>query len=82
MLQALLQSELQKTPEINFGLREVRKRIDAMGELITEDDLSSVMDMLYVIPEGVGSTSLNVRAVSLALTKAPPIVVVSDEDFV
>lgn len=82
MLQTLLQSELAKAPEVNSGLREVRARITAMGDLSTDESLLEAVSLLYTTPAGVPKTRLNVRVVNQGVVRATPMIKILDEDFV
>ncbi len=82
MLQTLLQSELAKAPKVNSGLRDVRARINALGNLSTDESLLEAVTLLYTVPPGVPKTRLNVHMVNQGVVKATPMIKILDEDFI
>lgn len=82
MLQTLLQSELAKAPEVNLGLRDYRRRINALGDIADDAGLLEAATLLYVNPPGVSSTHINIRNVYSGVIKALPMIKVFEEDFI
>lgn len=84
MLVQHLQSSLQQAPEINSAIRDVTARAAAVGEIKTDEELCSVIELLYAPVADTKTRSIRVRSVLQDLVKAKSIPKASnlEEDFV